>query len=113
MHRDGRLGRRPFDWAMSRPPVDIVVPFFGSDSELEELLDHLRRIHREEQDTLTVVDNRPVSDSGPTLRADVIRAPDIQSSYHARNQGAARGTAPWIVFLDADVEVDPDLLDGY
>ena len=98
---------------MSRPAVDIVVPFVGSDRDLEELLDRLRRIHREPQDTLTVVDNRPAEDAGPARRAEVIRAPDIQSSYHARNRGAACGTAPWIVFLDADVEVEPELLGGY
>ena len=98
---------------MSRPAVDIVVPFVGSDRELEELLDGLRWIRRSAQDTLTVVDNRPVADAGPDPRADVIRAPDIQSSYHARNRGAACGTAPWIVFLDADVEVEPELLERY
>ena len=98
---------------MSRPGVDIVVPFVGSDRELEELLDRLRRINRGPQDTLTVVDNRLVADAGPARRANVIRAPDVQSSYHARNHGAACGTAPWIVFLDADVEVEPELLGGY
>ena len=99
--------------AASRPTVDIVVPFVGSDSELEQLLEHLRAIHRGPQDTLTVVDNRPLADAGPARFDEVIRVPDVQSSYHARNRGAARGTAPWIVFLDADVEVEPGLLEGY
>ena len=98
---------------MSRPAVDIVVPFVGSDRELDQLLDHLRRIQRGPKDTLTVVDNRPGADAGHARRADVMRAPDVQSSYHARNHGAARGRAPWIVFLDADVEVEPDLVEGY
>ena len=98
---------------MSRPAVDIVVPFVGSDRELEALLDHVHRIRRGPQDTLTVVDNRPISDTAFVRRTDVIRAPGVQSSYHARNRGAARGTAPWIVFLDADVEVERDLLQGY
>ena len=98
---------------MSRPAVDIVVPFVGSDRELEELLERLRRIRRGPTDTLTVVDNRPVAEAGPDRHADVIRAPGIQSSYHARNHGAACGTAPWIVFVDADVEVEPELLERY
>ena len=98
---------------MTRPAVDIVVPFVGSDRELDELLDRLSLIRRSSQDTLTVVDNRPVADAGPDRRADVIRAPHVQSSYHARNRGAACGTAPWIVFLDADVDVEPELLERY
>jgi glycosyltransferase involved in cell wall biosynthesis len=43
----------------------------------------------------------------------VVRAPGRQSSYYARNVGAARGEADWLLFLDADVRPHPDLLDLY
>ena len=36
-----------------------------------------------------------------------------QTSYHARNRGAAAHNAPWLVFIDADVLAPPDLLDRY
>jgi GT2 family glycosyltransferase len=44
---------------------------------------------------------------------ELVAAADRASSYFARNAGAARGDAAWIVFLDADVDPRPDLLDAY
>jgi hypothetical protein len=96
---------------MSRPPVDVVVPFAGRDQELRALHARLGNLELDGQDTLTIVDNRR---DGTDLHLDgVLRVPERQSSYHARNRGAARGSAPWIVFVDADVEVAPDLVDRY
>jgi GT2 family glycosyltransferase len=95
---------------VTRPAVDIVVPFAGSDAALDDLLTRLAAIERRRGDTLTVADNRPDSrDRGE----HVIAAPAQQSSYHARNRGAARGSAPWILFIDADVDAAPDILDRY
>jgi hypothetical protein len=95
---------------MSRPTVDVVVPFAGPDEKLEELLARVRRVELGAGDTLTVVDNRPdARDREP----DVIAAPLQQSSYHARNCGAKRGSADWILFIDADVDPPADLLDSY
>jgi glycosyltransferase involved in cell wall biosynthesis len=93
-----------------RPAVDIVVPCAGSDAALDDLLTRLKAIELGDGDTLTVVDNRPDSrDRGEHVLAD----PDQQSSYHARNRGAARGSAPWLLFIDADVDPAPDILDRY
>jgi GT2 family glycosyltransferase len=93
-----------------RPAVDVVVPFAGSDAALDDLLRRLRAIELRAGDTVTVVDNRPdARDRGE----HVIAAPDQQSSYHARNRGAARGKAPWLLFVDADVDPAPDILDQY
>ena len=98
-----------------RPGVDVVVPFFGPRSSLELLLGGLSGLRLGERDTLTVADNRPpgaepVRGEG---RIEVIQAPERQSSYYARNRGAERGSGEWLVFLDADVQPCPDLLDLY
>lgn len=95
---------------MSRPAVDIVVPFAGSDTALADLLGRMRAIERGAHDTLTIVDNRV---SAVARGDDVLGAPAQQSSYHARNRGAERGHAPWILFLDADVVPPADLIERY
>jgi GT2 family glycosyltransferase len=41
----------------------------------------------------------------------VLTAASVRTSYFARNAGAARGSAPWLLFLDADVHAPADLLD--
>jgi glycosyltransferase involved in cell wall biosynthesis len=98
-----------------RPSVDVVVPFRGGAPALGRLIDRLGRLHLGSGDTLTVVDNSPdgVEPDGPAGPARVVHAPARQSSYHARNRGAAGGRAEWLLFLDADVEAPPDLIDRY
>ncbi|MDO9441102.1 MAG: glycosyltransferase family 2 protein [Beijerinckiaceae bacterium] len=95
----------------TRPTVDLVVPFVGSDDALARLLDTLGGVQLGDADRLIVVDNGAES----RTRADdrVVAAPDVQSSYYARNAGAAEGSAPWIVFLDADVRPAPDVVEAY
>jgi glycosyltransferase involved in cell wall biosynthesis len=94
----------------------VVVPFRGSHGELGRLAERLGRIELREGDTLTLVDNRRHGVAhvlSGASGARVVTAPDRQSSYHARNRGAASGRGPWLVFLDADVEPVPDLLNRY
>jgi glycosyl transferase family 2 len=97
---------------MARPPVDVVVPFAGSDDELRRLQGRLRGLRLSAEDTLTIVDNRP-GGSKSDRDDGIVRAPERQSSYYARNRGVSRGRAPWIVFVDADLEVAADLVDRY
>ena len=97
---------------VKRAAVDVVVPFAGDESELRDLLRRLARLDLDDHDTVTVVDNRP---PGAARVGDprVISAPERQSSYFARNRGAARGDAEWLLFIDADVEPAPALVDAY
>ena len=81
---------------MARPSADVVVPFAGSDAALRDVRARLAALALRDGDTARVVDNR---------------AQPVRSSYFARNAGAAAGAAAWIVFLDADVRFDADLLD--
>ncbi len=88
-----------------RPALDVVVPFFGPRASLERLVSGMATLPLGEADTLTIVDNRPPG-AEPVRgvgRAEVIQAPERQSSYYARNRGAERGRAEWLLFLDADV----------
>ena len=73
---------------MARPAVDVVVPHAGTRTAL-----HANLALRE----------------GDTLHVEA--DPRRTGSYAARNRGAARGSAPWILFLDDDVEAPADLLD--
>jgi len=77
-----------------RPAVDVVVPFRGDQAELDELKARLERLRLSEGDTLVVLDNTVTPGYG-------------------RNRGAEQGSAEWLVFIDADVMPEPDLLDRY
>lgn len=81
---------------MPRPSADVVVPFAGSDAALREVHARVAALTLRDGDTARVVDNR---------------GQPVRSSYYARNAGAAAGSAEWLVFLDADVRFDADLLD--
>lgn len=83
------------------------MPVAATADGLKAVVARMRTIRLGPGDTLTVVDNRGVGVDAP----DVLVAAQVATSYFARNAGAARGTAPWIVFLDADVLPPADLLD--
>jgi GT2 family glycosyltransferase len=122
------------DVPVRRPPVDVVVPFAGSEDELWSLVARASKLVLGPQDTIVVVDNggrrnrgapggprgasvapggprEPPPPGGPRVR--VLEASERRSSYHARNRGAAAGQAPWLLFLDADVDWPPNLIDAY
>lgn len=99
---------------MSRPRVSVIVPFAGSQEELREVVARLQALRHDDWDELIVADNRPdpvePEDLGPVrwLRAGGVAAPGT-----ARNAGARAASAEWLVFVDADAEPAPDLLDAY
>jgi glycosyltransferase involved in cell wall biosynthesis len=99
------------DLTSMRPAIDVVIPFAGSVAELEQLVQRTQALDLRPDDTLTIVDNRPEA-TGDEARG-ILAAPERQSSYFARNRGARRGSAPWLLFLDADIRWPADLLDRY
>jgi GT2 family glycosyltransferase len=96
-----------------RPAVDVVVPFRGSGEELHRIRERLARLRLRPGDSVLVVDNRPGPGPVPPGDVPVLSAPGRQTPGYARNRGAARGAAEWILFVDADVLAPDDLLDSY
>lgn len=99
----------------SRPPVSVVMPFAGTEAELEDALERLAEIRTGPGDELTLVWNRPPGAPGRADRGRVavVVADRELSSYHARNTGAAATRNPWLLFIDADCIPAPDLLDRF
>lgn len=98
---------------MTRPSVDVVLPFRGSEEQLARVAERLAALKIRPGDTVTVADNRPRATDSARDHVRILGAGELQTSYHARNRAAAQGTAAWIVFLDADVLPPADLLDKY
>jgi GT2 family glycosyltransferase len=93
--------------------VDVVVPFLGSARELAELQQRLSTIRLREGDSLLIVDNAPGPQTPASADVSVLHVPERQAPGYARNRGASQGHAEWLVFLDADTQPAPDLLDRY
>ena len=101
---------------MSRPGVDVVVPFRGSLAELADLRTRVALVQLQPGDSVVIVDNTPERAPGEPVEDDtvpVIHAAERTTPGFARNRGASRGSAEWLVFFDADTEPSPDLLDRY
>jgi hypothetical protein len=92
---------------VSRPAVDVVIPVAGSAAQVIDVVTRARGLALRDADTITVVDNRGTG----VADADVLVAVGVRTSYFARNAGARRGSAPWLLFLDADAHAPADLLD--
>jgi mycofactocin glycosyltransferase len=99
---------------LPRPSVDVIVPFKGTLEGLERLRARLAGLVLRDGDSVLVVDNTP-REAGPPAegRVPVLHAPEQPTPAYARNRGAARGSAEWLVFCDADTRPEPDLLDRY
>src|SRR5205085_2736301 len=98
----------------ARPPVSVVVPFYGSLEDSADLRAALERVTLREGDEIVVSDNTEdgrFPDTGGTIA--VARAPLERSSYYARNVGVEATTNAWLLFVDSDCRPAADILDRY
>jgi GT2 family glycosyltransferase len=103
---------------VQRPAVDVIVPFRGSLQSLRHVRGRLAALALRPGDSVLVVDNTPEpkrldGSGGRDGGVPVLHAAERATPAFARNRGAARGAAEWLVFLDADTDPRPDLLDRY
>jgi GT2 family glycosyltransferase len=97
-----------------RPPVAVVVPFYGSTQDARELREALGRLDLGPGDEVTVADNTEDGRFGPSGDGvAVVRADLERSSYYARNVGAEATSAPWLLFIDSDTRPAAGLVDAY
>lgn len=92
--------------------MDVIVPFKGSAESLERVRERLSALSLEDGDSVLVVDNTPGGEAAGG-GVPVLHAAERATPAFARNRGAARGNAEWLVFCDADTRPRPDLLDRY
>ncbi|HLY49196.1 MAG TPA: glycosyltransferase [Solirubrobacteraceae bacterium] len=103
---------------MSRPDYSVVMPFMGTTEAARAAIDALQGLGARPGDELILVDNAGTASSagrgggGSEPRVTIVRAVDEPSPAYARNAGAAQATNDWILFLDADTEPAPGLLDA-
>ena len=102
-------------FAVTRPAVDVIVPFKGSPEALADLRKRLAALSLRPDDSVVVVDNTPRSEAPVPGDGEVavLHADALPTPAFARNAGVARGDAEWLVFCDADTQAPPDLLDRY
>ena len=101
-----------------RPSVDIISPSAGSDDTLASLARRLASLSLSSNDAIYIAVNR-VSPAPQSLIREFsdsvhwVHVSDLASSYHARNQAAAKGSGEWLLFLDDDCDPDESIVDDY
>jgi hypothetical protein len=99
--------------AVARPAVTVICPFAGDQAAFDRVLAALGTLRLAPGDEVLLADNRRAA--RPCVAGDVrvVDASGPASSYHARAVAAARARTDWLLFVDADCEPRPDLLDAY
>ena len=97
----------------SAPVVDVVIVNWNSRLLLRECVAAIERSPIAKQLHVIVVDNASTDGSSDGLAGgavEIVRNPTNRGFAAACNQGAARGTARFVLFLNPDVRVRPDAI---
>lgn len=91
------------------------MPFDGAVPAAAEASARLGAVRVRTGDELLLADNAPAAIPAAGMPSGVVlaRCPVIRSAYAARNHGASRTSAPWLLFVDADCHLPPDLVDRF
>jgi GT2 family glycosyltransferase len=100
---------------LTRPPVSVVVPLHGDEAYARRALTAFAPLQLGPADELIVADNTEAGVATDVLGdiATVVHRPAQQSSYYARNAGAAEAAGEWLLFVDADCAPVVDLIDRF
>ena len=95
--------------------LTIIIPAFNEEAYLPSTLDsiHAAATHTDAEVDIIVVDNNSVDDTAAVARskgATVVHEP-VQGIARARNAGAGHAEGDVLVFVDADVQLPPTLLE--
>jgi GT2 family glycosyltransferase len=96
---------------VTRPAVSVVMPFAGTAAQAHPAVRSLARLELGAGDELILADNSGTAERAPGVT--VVRASGERSPAHARNAGAAAASRDWILFIDADCNPAPGLIDAY
>jgi hypothetical protein len=98
--------------------IAVVIPCFNHASELEQALASLVRQTRQ-PDEVVVVDDASIDDVGSIvsgfkdrLNVKMERLTQNLGAPAARNRGAELTTSPYLLFMDADVVLEPEALEA-
>jgi GT2 family glycosyltransferase len=95
--------------------VAVVLPFYGDADDAAFALAQLNGLATRPGDELVLADNTPeaVAATAAAGNVTILSCTMKRAVYAARNEGAERSSAPWLLFVDSDCVLPPDLLDRY
>jgi glycosyltransferase involved in cell wall biosynthesis len=99
--------------------LSVIIPVYNDPSGLKDTVEGILQTRFDGEFEIVIVDNNSTDDTydvaqSYAARHDRVHAvieDDIQSSYAARNTGIDHATGDVLVFVDADITMDPDWLD--
>jgi hypothetical protein len=91
-----------------RRTLSAIVPACGNPGHVRACIDALRRSSEPPDEIIVVDDGTPGGLGIPNDGVTIVRHPENRGPSAARNSGARAAAGGWLLFVDADIEVEPD-----